>query len=316
VTKSLFFAFLLALRALAATAQTRSPVEADQQPSQTQADQTPSQVQPPQTETPHSVPPVRPGEKAIKEKDLYAKTGYWHPFTRIPRFLLHDQKAIWTSAFHASERDIKLWAIFGTSTAAVVATDRYTKRYVPNNHSTLVRVATNASTLGHTSTLIPIAAGFYFIGTTKSSERFRETGLLSFEALADAGLVQLVVKSATDRARPQDSNHKGRFWDASDSPPASGFPSGHAIATFAMASVVAHEYHSIWVKIAVYGYAGGVMAARVAADQHFPGDVVAGGLMGWFIGDYVYGKRHNREVDHKPSVTQRILDHVHFGLGF
>jgi hypothetical protein len=28
-----------------------------------------------------------------------------------------------------------------------------------------------------------------------------------------------------------------------------------------------------------------------------PSDVVAGGAMGWFAGDYVYAKRHNPELD-------------------
>ena len=36
--------------------------------------------------------------------------------------------------------------------------------------------------------------------------------------------------------------------------------------------------------------------------------------MGWFIGDYVYGHRHNRELDRKQPVTRRILDHVRLGV--
>jgi hypothetical protein len=35
--------------------------------------------------------------------------------------------------------------------------------------------------------------------------------------------------------------------------------------------------------------------------------------MGWFIGDYVYGNRHNRELDHKPTIAQKVLDHVSIG---
>ena len=34
--------------------------------------------------------------------------------------------------------------------------------------------------------------------------------------------------------------------------------------------------------------------------------------MGWFIGDYVYAKRHNRELD-KASALDRIMTHVHLG---
>jgi hypothetical protein len=34
--------------------------------------------------------------------------------------------------------------------------------------------------------------------------------------------------------------------------------------------------------------------------------------MGWFIGDYVFAKRHNRELD-KASAVDRIMAHVHLG---
>jgi hypothetical protein len=41
---------------------------------------------------------------------------------------------------------------------------------------------------------------------------------------------------------------------------------------------------------------------------------VAGSALGWFIGDYTYGRRHNRDLDQKPTVAQKLLDHVHLGV--
>jgi len=32
------------------------------------------------------------------------------------------------------------------------------------------------------------------------------------------------------------------------------------------------------------------------------------------IGDYVYGKRHNRDLDQKRTVAQKLLDHVSLGV--
>jgi hypothetical protein len=40
---------------------------------------------------------------------------------------------------------------------------------------------------------------------------------------------------------------------------------------------------------------------------------VVGAAMGWFIGDYVYGKRHNRELDPKPSKLKTVLARIHVG---
>jgi hypothetical protein len=73
---------------------------------------------------------VKPGPEVIKDKDLWEKTGIIHPFRRMPRYILDDQKAIWTSPFHTHKSDIKWWAIFGGATAALVATDHLT---VENN---------------------------------------------------------------------------------------------------------------------------------------------------------------------------------------
>ena len=255
---------------------------------------------------------VKPGPQVIKDKDLWEKTGIIHPFRRMPAYIAKDQKAIWTSPFHTRKSDIKWWAIFGGATAALVATDHLTVQQLPNSNSQ-VTFSNWASRIGSAYSLIPISAGFYFIGSARHDERFRETGLIAFEALIDANLVAVVVKLAANRARPLEGNGRGQFGDSPNGRWNSSFPSGHAINTWALASVVAHEYPKPVVYVIAYGLATTVVAARVGARKHFPGDVMAGGAMGWFIGDYVYGRRHNRELDHKKPVASRILDHVHFG---
>src|SRR6185437_15709803 len=104
------------------------------------------------------------------------------------------------------------------------------------------------------------------------------------EALADVTIEELVLKSIFDRQRPMEGAGNGEF-GAAKTRWNSSFPSGHAIETFALASVIAHEYpHKRWVQVVAYLYAGGVVGARLAANMHFPGDVLAGGALGWFTG--------------------------------
>jgi membrane-associated phospholipid phosphatase len=265
----------------------------------------------PQDES-NSVLNVRPGEAAIKDKDLYEGTGYLHPFRRMPRFVLVDQKKIWTSPFRTSKEDAKWWAIWGGAVGGLIVADRYIQRDAPSN-ATLVRTGNDASYLGEAYALLPMAAGFYFIGTAKSSDHLREAGMLSFETIADVTAVQFILKGALGRERPLEGHGNGAFEQSPDRINSS-FPSGHTITTFAMGSILAHEYpRKWWIKALIYGYGGGVAAARLAANKHFPSDVVAGGVMGWFIGDYVYGKRHNPDVDEKPSAMRTILSHIQFG---
>jgi membrane-associated phospholipid phosphatase len=256
---------------------------------------------------------VQPGPPVLKQKDLWEQTGYVHPFVRMPKYILQDQKAIWTSPFHTTKNDAKFWLIFGGATAAFIATDKHTVQQLPNS-SSQVSVSNWGSRFGAAYSLIPVSAGFYFIGTGMHEERFRETGLIAFETLIDSNLIVEAVKLATDRSRPLEGDGKGHFEDSPNGRWNSSFPSGHAINVWAIASVLAHQYpHPRIIPVVVYGLASTVVIARVGARRHFPGDVVAGSAMGWFIGDYVYGKRHNRDLDHKPTVGEKILNHVRIG---
>jgi membrane-associated phospholipid phosphatase len=314
--KELLFSLALILSVVqAAQCQASAPAETSQQTDQQTAPPTQdqSQQQSPPAGNNRSAIEVKPGGEAINDKDLWEKTGYIHPFVRMPKYILQDQKAIWTSPFHTAKSDIRWWAIFGAATGALIATDKWTEKQFPNTN-TQVRLGNYTSNLGAAYTLIPIGAGFYFLGTAKQSEHFRETGLLAFETLIDTTIIETIVKSATDRARPLEGNGNGGFWEGKNGVYNASFPSGHAINTFGLASIFAHEYHDKWwVNVLAYGYAGTVVGARLAARRHFPGDVVAGGAMGWFIGDYVYAKRHNLELDKKPGVVQNIVGHLRIG---
>ena len=179
---------------------------------------------------------VTPAAPVIQNKDLWERSGLLHPFRRMPRFVLHDQAAIWTSPVHTARSDIKWWAIFGGATAAFVATDKWTVRQLPNSHSQVV-VSTWGSRFSSAYTLIQVSAGFYLIGSARHDERFRETGLIAFEALLDANIVGESIKLISNRARPTESDGKGHFLD-SPSRWNSSFPSGHAINTWALASVI------------------------------------------------------------------------------
>jgi membrane-associated phospholipid phosphatase len=65
-------------------------------------------------------------------------------------------------------------------------------------------------------------------------------------------------------------------------------PSGHAAASFAFASVIAHRYpKNPWLKWGAYGLATGVSFARVAGKKHFVSDIVAGGVVGYVTGTYM-----------------------------
>jgi membrane-associated phospholipid phosphatase len=72
-----------------------------------------------------------------------------------------------------------------------------------------------------------------------------------------ANVMTLAVKVATNRQYAYHTSPHGEFWEGGRS-----FPSGHAAASFAFASVIAHRYpHNSWLKWGAYGLATGVSLA-------------------------------------------------------
>jgi membrane-associated phospholipid phosphatase len=63
-----------------------------------------------------------------------------------------------------------------------------------------------------------------------------------------------------------------------------GFPSGHTIAAFSIATVVSRRYgNHRWVPYAAYGLAALVGFSRLSLSAHFLSDVFVGGALGYSI---------------------------------
>jgi len=208
--------------------------------------------------------------------------------------VLLDQKEIWTSPFHMHKADAKWWILFGAAAVALIETDRHTINAFENSPGQ-VRWANHISNIGATYTLAPIVASFYLYGVFRDDSKAREVGVLSGEALLDSLIVVEVLKTVAGRERPNSTSEPSHFFDNGAS-----FPSGHAISSWALASVVAHEYgrRSKWVPVIAYSLATLVSGARFAAQQHYASDILVGAGMGWFIGRFVY-QTHMDHAIHK-----------------
>ena len=131
---------------------------------------------------------------------------------------------------------------------------------------------------------MPIAGALYLYGRKFNDPKAREVGVLGAEALLDSAVFVEILKKAGGRERPELQGGNGRFFKGKD-----GFPSGHAIETWAFASLISHEYApSKIVPIITYSLATAVSASRFTARKHYASDIVAGGAIGWFMGKYVF----------------------------
>jgi membrane-associated phospholipid phosphatase len=218
------------------------------------------------------------------------------------RNVLDDQRAIWLSPFHLHRHDTTWLIPIGLGTAALISTDRNSADELAENgvDRTRLRVSKDISRVGATYTTAGIAATFYAVGRATNNTRARETGLLGAEALIDTGIVVSVLKGISQRPRPRTTGAQGDFFDGGNS-----FPSGHAISSWALATVIANEYKDRRaVQIAAYGMATAISLSRYTGQSHFLSDVLVGSALGYGIGRYVYRKHHVTASATSESVSQ------------
>lgn len=119
------------------------------------------------------------------------------------------------------------------------------------------------------------ALGTYALGRGTGHQQIQILGADLLRAqIVNAALTQ-GIKIAVQRTRPD----QGRF----------SFPSGHASATFATATVLQHHFG--WrVSVPAYGLATYVAGARVQENRHYASDVIFGAALGTAVGWTVVGR--------------------------
>ncbi len=245
-----------------------------------------------------SQPALPEGAQTLDRRDRIFYPGDTERLKPLGRKLLLnialDQKEIFTSPFRINRQNAPVWLLSVAAVGGLIAADHQIADAFENSQGQ-VRWGGRISNIGASYTLVPLVAAYYGYGVWRDHAKAREIGVLGTESLLDSLIVAGVLKLAVRRDRPNDKE-PGEFWESGTS-----FPSGHAIQMWSIASLVAHEYpHQPIVAVTAYSLAGIVSAARVAAQKHFASDVVAGGLMGWFIGRYVY-QTHMSHLAHKHA---------------
>ena len=207
----------------------------------------------------------------------------------LPKDLFLDQKNFFTAPFHMKEKQLE-WVVPAILIGgSLIVSDKTLEKHVPTNPTTVSR-AVSASNAG-VAALAASGAGFFLWGHLHSDDQKRETGILAGEAAIGAFLDTEALKYITGRERPFVGTSPGRFFVGGDS-----FPSAHASVSWAIASVIAHEYPGPLTQLLAYGVAGGVSASRWAGQKHFASDVVISSALGWYMGRQVF-RSHSHYSD-------------------
>jgi membrane-associated phospholipid phosphatase len=212
----------------------------------------------------------------------------------MPRNLLHDQAALWTSPARLRESNALGPVALVLATTVAITTDHEVMSSSRLQNPSLNSEAVTASN-GLVGGFIAAPVILYGLGHIHHDDHATETGILGGEAILDSLAVNEVAKIISLRERPTVDSAKGKFFQTGVGFNSS-FPSNHSIIAWSSAAVLASEYEGPMTKIAAYGLATGVSLARVLGRDHFPSDVLVGSALGWMIGRYVVHK-HRRFGD-------------------
>lgn len=212
--------------------------------------------------------------------------------TLLPN-IAQDQRRIWTfPARLGHERNwIPTAAILG-ATAALITADAREGAYFAGTRQ--FRGFNNVfSGTASAAGILLAPAALYAVGWRHQDSELKKTALFAGEALVNAEILTTVLKDATKRVRPSGFAPGSNYWDSwfeSKGSILSGngsFPSGHTIAAFSVATVIARRYgRHRWVPWAAYGLAAAVGFSRLSLSDHFLSDVFIGGALGYSIGRF------------------------------
>ena len=215
------------------------------------------------------------------------------------------------------------WIAGGTvlgATALMLADRGITEEFRdpgPQRSAFLQNTARGFNWIGDPGTVV-LSAALYGTGRLTDHPAMAEIGLRSAEAIAISGAAAALIKGIAGRDRPllndrdaDDFSLGGGFSGGGHT----SFPSGHATAAFAVASVVASEsafrwpHASHYIQPLAYGLATSVALARVYSDKHWASDVLAGAGIGTLTGLTVvsYHRLHPRSRLDRWLLGTRVI---------
>ena len=137
---------------------------------------------------------------------------------------------------------------------------------------------------------LPVAGAVYLAGNYfYGNERQRKVAVNGLESTASALLITEALGLAVERNRPSGDGQS--------------FPSTHVAAAFAMATVVADEYHeNKAVAPLAYGLATLTAYGRLNDNKHWASDVFIGGLIGHYTAKKIIKLNASKKYTVQPYV--------------
>lgn len=128
--------------------------------------------------------------------------------------------------------------------------------------------------------------GVYGVSKIIKNNDLKEATTIAFRGAVWTSLSVVSMKLIFSRGRPYSINSDEWFVGSIGESQNRSFPSGHSALAFSLASSYSHYYKKPWLSVSLYGLAGITAWSRVYDNEHWASDVVAGAIIGHFIGKW------------------------------
>lgn len=165
--------------------------------------------------------------------------------------------------------------------------DKPVDRFMKKHAGSRVTEAWDKAGKAMPAVLVGAAAGAVAFGDA----RMQNIGIISLESVVGAAALSMATKRLVGRARPHEElGQWSRALKRSDA----SFPSNHSAMAFAAVTPFAQEYDVPW----LYGLAAAGSLGRSAGRQHWVSDVVAGGVLGYAVGSWLWQAQRDNPRSH------------------